>query len=53
MAETEVTFRCGHIGTLPVDADAAASIIAKQNKRPAWQNLCPACRQTQSVGEAD
>ena len=50
MAETQVTFRCGHTGTLPYDAATAEQIIRDQKRRPAWRNLCPICRPTDEPG---
>lgn len=53
MAETIVTFHCGHTGTLPVDANAAQTILRVQAVRPAWRSLCPTCRPHIHLGEGD
>lgn len=53
MAQTVVTFRCGHAGTLPVDAQAAAKIMMLQQLRHNWCTLCPSCRASQKIGVGD
>lgn len=50
MAQTAVTFRCGHTGTLPVDEATAKQIIAQQADNIHWRNLCPQCRSAEDVG---